>query len=31
MVAPFQADFTTLPAQDRYKLLCALVVPGLSR
>ena len=27
MVAPFQADFTTLPAQDRYKLLCALVVP----
>jgi len=26
MVAPFQADFTTLPAQDRYKLLCALVV-----
>jgi flavin reductase (DIM6/NTAB) family NADH-FMN oxidoreductase RutF len=22
-----QVDFTTLPAQDRYKLLCALVVP----
>jgi flavin reductase (DIM6/NTAB) family NADH-FMN oxidoreductase RutF len=27
MAGPFQADFTTLPAQDRYKLLCALVVP----
>ena len=27
MAAPFQADFTVLPAQDRYKLLCALVVP----
>src|SRR3954451_13920965 len=27
MVAPFQADFTTLPEQDRHKLLCALVVP----
>jgi flavin reductase (DIM6/NTAB) family NADH-FMN oxidoreductase RutF len=27
MPLPFQADFTTLPAQDRYKLLCALVVP----
>jgi flavin reductase (DIM6/NTAB) family NADH-FMN oxidoreductase RutF len=27
MAAPFKADFTTLPAQDRYKLLCALVVP----
>jgi flavin reductase (DIM6/NTAB) family NADH-FMN oxidoreductase RutF len=27
MSSPFQADFTTLPAQDRYKLLCALVVP----
>jgi flavin reductase (DIM6/NTAB) family NADH-FMN oxidoreductase RutF len=27
MAEPFQADFTTLPAQDRYKLLCALVVP----
>jgi len=31
MVAAFQADFTTLPAQDRYKLLCALWCPGLSR
>ncbi len=27
MAEAFQADFTTLPAQDRYKLLCALVVP----
>jgi flavin reductase (DIM6/NTAB) family NADH-FMN oxidoreductase RutF len=27
MATPFQADFTVLPAQDRYKLLCALVVP----
>src|SRR6188768_4009920 len=27
MTAAFEADFTTLPAQDRYKLLCALVVP----
>ena len=27
MPALSQADFTTLPAQDRYKLLCALVVP----
>jgi flavin reductase (DIM6/NTAB) family NADH-FMN oxidoreductase RutF len=27
MTTPFQADFTTLPPQDRYKLLCALVVP----
>jgi flavin reductase (DIM6/NTAB) family NADH-FMN oxidoreductase RutF len=27
MTTPFQADFTVLPAQDRYKLLCALVVP----
>lgn len=27
MSEPFQADFTTLAAQDRYKLLCALVVP----
>jgi flavin reductase (DIM6/NTAB) family NADH-FMN oxidoreductase RutF len=27
MTDAFQADFTTLPAQDRYKLLCALVVP----
>jgi flavin reductase (DIM6/NTAB) family NADH-FMN oxidoreductase RutF len=27
MPEPFHADFTTLPAQDRYKLLCSLVVP----
>jgi flavin reductase (DIM6/NTAB) family NADH-FMN oxidoreductase RutF len=27
MSSSFSADFTTLPAQDRYKLLCALVVP----
>jgi flavin reductase (DIM6/NTAB) family NADH-FMN oxidoreductase RutF len=27
VTAPFEADFKTLPAQDRYKLLCALVVP----
>ena len=27
MDAPFRADFTALPARDRYKLLCALVVP----
>ena len=27
MPSLFQADFTTLSAQDRYKLLCALVVP----
>lgn len=27
MTEAFQADFTTLPPQDRYKLLCALVVP----
>ena len=27
MDAAFRADFTALPARDRYKLLCALVVP----
>jgi flavin reductase (DIM6/NTAB) family NADH-FMN oxidoreductase RutF len=27
MSEPFHADFTSLPAQDRYKLLCSLVVP----
>lgn len=27
MPSVFQSDFTTLSAQDRYKLLCALVVP----
>ncbi len=27
MPSLFQSDFTTLSAQDRYKLLCALVVP----
>jgi flavin reductase (DIM6/NTAB) family NADH-FMN oxidoreductase RutF len=27
MATPFEADFATLPAQDRYKLLCGLVVP----
>jgi flavin reductase (DIM6/NTAB) family NADH-FMN oxidoreductase RutF len=27
MAAPFEADFAVLPAQDRYKLLCSLVVP----
>jgi flavin reductase (DIM6/NTAB) family NADH-FMN oxidoreductase RutF len=27
MAVPFEADFATLPAADRYKLLCALIVP----
>jgi flavin reductase (DIM6/NTAB) family NADH-FMN oxidoreductase RutF len=27
MATPFEADVATLPAQDRYKLLCGLVVP----
>ncbi len=27
MATPFEADFATLSAQDRYKLLCSLVVP----
>jgi flavin reductase (DIM6/NTAB) family NADH-FMN oxidoreductase RutF len=27
MATPFEADFTVLAAQDRYKLLCSLVVP----
>ncbi len=27
MAAPFEADLATLPVQDRYKLLCGLVVP----